>query len=211
MPQIHEDLSAQINDVKTIFTTTNDITDGLIAFYNGLAVNNNDVTILTSNSFQLTFAPQLTRPTGQDRLSIQVNPVVYDITGQVDGVRTVFQKDPADLDQGDFIAIKNGVVLTNDTIQIDQDSFYLEVPPQIGDALEYFRIVFVENLKIIIEDIPIVGRVFDDFVSGLVQDDEVIGLVVSSQNASGEVVADYITGKVINSKIKGEVNCYGKM
>jgi len=164
MATIHENLTSQIDGITDTFTTVNDISGGVVVDYNGQVVNDLDITILTSTTFQLSFVPQLL-PSPSDTLGAWINPDKFDITSQVDGIKTIFTADPSDLGQGDFLAILNGQILADETTTISFNKFKLLNAPQIGDTLEYFRVI----------DITQIGC--SDIVNGIVNVVQLIGVI----------------------------------
>lgn len=137
MATIYEDLSGQVNGITDTFITASDISEGVVIDYNGQVVNKLDITILTPTSFKLAFIPKA--GSLQDTLAAFISPDQFNITDQVDGVRTDFIPSISDTGQGDFIAILNGQILAQDTRQLE-NGFRLLPAPIIGDELEYIRV-----------------------------------------------------------------------
>ena len=164
MATLHEDLTSQIDGVTDTFVTLNDISQGVVVGRNGQLVSPVDVTILTSTSFQPSFVPKLV-PNSTDTLGAFITPDRFDISSQVDGVKTVFDKDPTDLGQGDFLAILNGQILADETRTINNNTFQLPIAPQAGDTLEYFRVIDITQISC------------SDIVLGIVNIDQTIGIV----------------------------------
>lgn len=206
MATIFESLNTQINGTNTIFTTSASLDDGYIPIYNGQSING-FATQLTSNSFELTFAPQLV-PAPQDTLGIFVNPTVYDITSQIDGSKTIFTKDASDIELGNFLAILNGQFKPNDTVTINPNTFSLSPPPQVGDKLEYIRVASV--VSILECTLPLTGIVTTDTqIKGKILSPEINGSVNNSKLVKGTVSnITKVTGKVgISTSINGIVDC----
>jgi len=172
MSTIHENLTSQVDGVSDTFTTVNDISDGVVIDHNGQVVSPTDVTILTSTSFQLSFVPQIL-PNTTDTLGAFITPNRFDITSQVDGISTVFFAAPADLGEGDFLAILNGQILADETRTLSQTSFRLFVPPQVGDTLEYFRVQDITQIAC------------SDVIDGIVKVVEIVGVVSEPENVLG--------------------------
>ena len=136
MATAYEDLTSQVDGITDTFTTLNDISGGLLVDYNGLTVNVNDITVLGSNSFQISFVPKI-----NNTLAVFTSPEKFNITSQVDGSTKIFTEDPSDTGTIQFIAILNGQILAQETQTIDENTFKLPFAPQLGDQLEYIRAV----------------------------------------------------------------------
>lgn len=172
MSTIHENLTSQIDGISDTFNTLNDISAGVVVDHNGQVVSPNDVTILTSTSFQLSFVPQIS-PNGSDTLGAFITPDTFDITSQVDGTTTVFFADPSDLGQGEFLAILNGQILADVTKTLSTSSFRLFTAPQVGDTLEYFRVQDITQIAC------------SDVVDGIVSVVELVGVVSDPEKVLG--------------------------
>ncbi len=196
MATIHESLTAQVDGITDTFTSLNDISGGIIVDHNGQVVNENDITILTANSFQLSFVPQTT-PLPKDTVAIFVTPDRFDITSQVNGITNLFTNAPSDTSQGGFVAILNGQILVEDTTTIDDSNFKIVTIPQIGDKLSYIRTVetivcdpdIILPISATVEDVltPNAKVLKEINVFGIIEDDSVMANVDSVDAVSGSV------------------------
>lgn len=140
MQTIYESLTDQVDGLTDTFTTFNQIgsIDQFFVVYNGQVVNEGDVAILSSTSFQLSFVPQVS-PAIKDTLSVVLTDI-YCISYQIDGITNTFTKAVSDTGNEQFIAILNGQFLFDQTKTLNSSTFQLiGIVPQIGDTLCYVR------------------------------------------------------------------------
>jgi len=196
MATIPEDLTSQVDGIATSFTTVNDISNGVLVTSNGLEMNVGNITIDNANQFTVT---GFTLVVG-DTLTVFINPVIFNITSQVDGIKTLFQKDVSDTLQGEFIAIVNGLVLLQETTTVDDDSFNLPFAPQIGDELEYFRVIE----KTIIS-LPLDGEIKAIKIAGSIGTNKLNGSI-KTVRLSGAMTQNALDGKIKTTMLTGELD-----
>lgn len=197
MATIPEDITSQIDGITSLFTTLNDISNGILANSNGITINSGDLTVTGSNSFTLAFTPEV-----GDTLQIFINPVLFNITSQVDGITRVFEKGALDTLQGDFVAILNGIVVLQETETIDSDFFRLSFIPEIGDELEYFRVI---DKQTVITTIPLDGSIKITKLSGTIQSNNLNGSLRTIK-IQGAMTQNELNGKMKTTKLAGELN-----
>ena len=166
MATIFEDLTTQVNGITDTFNSINPVDQGVFSVYNGNGIDKNELTVLTSNSFKLSFVPFV-----GDTLAIFLTPDVFNITVQVNGITDTFVSDVSDLGEGSFLGILNGQVLVQDTVSLSQTSFKLNIIPQIGDTLEYFRIQKSSNFF----NVKVDGFVTQNTINGIIKDNNITG------------------------------------
>lgn len=198
MATIPEDLTSQIDGIATSFTTTNDISNGVLVNSNGIEINVGNITIDNANQFTVT---GFTLIVG-DTLSIFINPVIFNITSQVNGISKVFEKDATDTLQGDFVAIVNGLVLLQETETIDNDFFGLTFAPSIGDELEYFRVI---DKQTVIQSLPLDGEMKITRLVGTIGVNKLAGSMRTIKLA-GSMTQNALDGSIKTTMLIGELD-----
>ncbi len=140
MSTVVENLTGQIDGVEQTFTTVNSILDGVYITLNGIAQSGEDYAVDDANNFTMQISPDI-----GDELLVFITPTMYDISGQIQPGRRIFDKVDADTSNADFLAILNGVLYN--TTKISDTQFDLGFVPEATDELLYMRGLFVISVQ----------------------------------------------------------------
>jgi len=197
MTTIVENISNQIPNLESIYTTTNILTDGVFITLNGIALNQDagDFEIRTQKSFFLNAVLEA----GEDELIVFFTRNIYDVSSQIDGSRRIFNAVEGDISNLPFLAIYNGQFIN--TTEISDQSFSVGFIPIPGDSLRYIRSLHVVSND---KSFLVTGEVKKNDVLGTVSKNNLTG-TVNLNEINGTIGYNTITGTVEKQTLVGEI------